>query len=138
MTQRPSKVPIRYRDKVNDIFKELENPNIIKEIDSSAHDQPTYGTTYLNPVIILPQGDSIKWVLDARHFDSNTEQSDEWTTEPLAPQLTRANKKYKCAIDLMYAYAHTPLDKETINVTSFSSRDKLVFYTRFLRSQRFS
>ena len=51
------------------------------------------------------------------------EQSDEsWPIEPLAPQLARANKNYKCAIDLMYAYAHTPLDEEIIKLTSFFLR----------------
>ena len=50
--------------------------------------------------------------------------------EPLAPQLARANKKYKSAIDLMYAYAHTPLDEDTIKLTSFSSGDKLFAFIR--------
>ena len=94
MTQRPSKVPIHYRDKVNVLLKELENYNIIKQIGSSPQDKPVYGTTYLNPLIIIPKGDTIKCVLDARHLISNTEQSDEsWPIEPLAPQLARANKK---------------------------------------------
>ena len=93
--------------------------------------QPVYGTTYLNPLIITPKGDTIKCVLDARHLNSNTEQSDEsWPIEPLAPQLARANKKYKSAIDLMYAYAHTPLDEDTIKLTSFSSGDKLFAFIR--------
>ena len=39
-----------------------------------------------------------------------------WPIEPLAPQLARANKKYKSTIDLMYAYAPTPLDEETIKL----------------------
>ena len=39
-------------------------------------------------------------MLDARHSNSNTEQSDEsWPFEATAPQLARANKKCKCAID---------------------------------------
>ena len=77
------------------------------------------------------KGDTIKCVLDARHPNSNTEQSDEsWPIEPLAPQLARANKKYKSAIDLMYAYAHTPLDEDTIKLTSFSSGDKLFAFIR--------
>ena len=67
------------------------------------------------------------------HLNSNTEQSDEsWPIEPLAPQLARANKKYKSAIDLMYAYAHTPLDEDTIKLTSFSSGDKLFAFIRGL------
>ena len=101
ITQRPSKVPIHYRDKLNNLIKELENYNIIKQIGSSPQDKPVFGTTYLNPLIIIPKGDSMKCVLDAGQHYSNTEQSDEsWPIEPLAPQLARANKKYKCDTDL--------------------------------------
>ena len=64
-------------------------------------------------------------------MNSNTEQSDEsWPIEPLAPQLARANKQYTCSIDLMYAYAHTPLDEEIRKLTSFSSGDKLFEFVR--------
>ena len=133
LTQRPSftlQVPILYRDKLNALLK-LEKYNIIKQIGSSPQDKPVYGTTYLNPLIIIPKGDKIKCVLDARHLNSNTEQSDEsWPIEPLAPQLARANKKYKSSIDLMYAYAHTPLDEDTIKLTSFSSGDKFFAFIR--------
>ena len=131
MTQRPSKVPIHYRDKLNVLLEELEKYNIIKQIGSSPQEKPVYGTTYINPLIIIPKGDTIKCLLDARHLNSNTEQSDEsWPIEPLAPQLARANKKYKSAIDLMYAYAQTPLDEDTIKLTSFSSGDKLFAFIR--------
>ena len=37
---------------------------------------------------------------------------------------------YKSAIDLMYAYAHTPLDENTIKLTSFSTGDKLFAFIR--------
>ena len=84
ITQRPSKVPIHYRDKLNALPKELEKYNIIKQIGSSPQDKSIYGTTYLNPLINIPKGDTIKCVLDARHLNSNTEQSDE-PIEPLAP-----------------------------------------------------
>ena len=30
----------------------------------------------------------------------------------------------------MYAYAHTPLDEETVNITGFSSGDKLYTFIR--------
>ena len=131
LIKRHSKVPIHYRDKLNALLKELEKYNFIKQIGTSPQDTPVYGTTYLNPLIIIPKGDSIKCVLDAHHTNSNTEQSDEsWPIEPLAPQLARANKNYKCAIDLMYAYAHTPLDEETIKLTSVFSGDKLFAFIR--------
>ena len=72
MTQRPSKVPIQYRDKLNVLLKELEKFNIIKQIGSSPQDKPVYGTTYLNPLIIIPKGDTINCVLDARHLNYRT------------------------------------------------------------------
>ena len=69
--------------------------------------------------------------MDARHPNPNTKQSDESSPiEPLAPQLARANKKNKSAIDLLYAYTHTLLDEETIKLTSFSSGDKLFAFIR--------
>ena len=86
---------------------------------------------FSNPLIIIPKGDAIKVVLDARHLNSNTNQElESWPIEPLAPQLARANKKYKSTFDLMYAYAHTPLDEETIKLTGFSSGDKLYAFIR--------
>ena len=123
LIQRFSKV--HYGEKLNALLRELEKCNIIKQIGSSPQDKPVFGTTFI-PLIIIPKGDTIKCVLDARQLNSNTKQSDEsWHIEPLAPQLARASKKYKSAIDLMYAYAHTPLDEDTIKHTSFSSGDKL-------------
>ena len=67
MTQRPSKVSIYYRDKLNALLKKLENYNIIKQIGSSPQGKPVYGTTSSNPLIIILKGDTIKCVLDARH-----------------------------------------------------------------------
>ena len=68
----------------------------------------TIGTTFLNTLIIIPKGDSIKVFLDARHLNSNTNQElESWPIEPLAPQLARASKKYKSTIEIMYAYAST-------------------------------
>ena len=100
----------------------------IKQIGSSLQDRAVDGTTCLNHLIIIPKRDTIKCVLDARHLNSSTDES--WTIEPLAPHLARANKKYKSAIDLMYAFAHATLDEDTIKLTSFSSGDKLFAFIR--------
>ena len=102
-TQRPSKVPIHYRVRLNKLLSELEKKqNIIKQIGSTPDEKHTNGTTFLNPLIIIPKGDAIKVVLDARHLNSSTNQElESWPKEPLAPQLARANKKYKSTIDLM-------------------------------------
>ena len=58
MTQRPSNIPIHYRDRLNVLLKELEKYNIIKQNGSSPQDKPVYGTTYLNTPIIIPKGDT--------------------------------------------------------------------------------
>ena len=44
-TQRPSKVPIHYRDRLNDVLTELEKYNIIKQRGSSSDEKHTIGTT---------------------------------------------------------------------------------------------
>ena len=130
-TQRSSKVPIHYRDRLNKFLLELEKYNIIKQYGFTPEEKLTIGTTFLNPLINIPKGDAIKVVLDARHLNSNTNQEFEsWPIEPLAPQLARANKKFKSINDLMYTYAHTPLDEETIKLTGFSSGDKVYAFIR--------
>ena len=130
-TQRPTKVPIHYREKLKKLLNELDKHNIIRQIGSTPSDKSIYGTMFLTLQIIIPIGDTIKVVLDARHLNSNTDQSFEsWPIEPLAPQLARASRTFKSAIDLMYEYAHASLDEETITLTSFSSGDKLYAFTR--------
>ena len=57
-TQRPYKVPILYRDKLNTLLKDLEVCNIIKRIGSSPPNKPVYGTTDLNPLTNRPKGDT--------------------------------------------------------------------------------
>ena len=100
-TQRPSKIPVHYRDRLNKLLVERENHNIMKQIGSTPDEKHTIGTTFLNPLIIIPKGDAIKVVLDAKHLNSNTDQElESWPIEPLAPQLARANKKYQSTFDL--------------------------------------
>ena len=65
ITQRPSKVPIHKRDKLNALLNGLEKCNTMNQIGSSPQDKPFYCTTSLNSLSIIPKGDSIKCVLDA-------------------------------------------------------------------------
>ena len=120
------KDPLKYQfitDRLNKLLVELEKYNIIKQIGSTPDEKYTIGTTFLSPLLFIPKGDAIKVVSDARHLNSNTDQElESWPIEPLAPQLARADKKYKSIIDSMYAYAHTPLDEETIKLRIFIRR----------------
>ena len=48
-TQRPSKVPIHYRDRLHKLLTVLEKYNKMKQIGSSLDEKHTIGTTFLNP-----------------------------------------------------------------------------------------
>ena len=61
-TQRPSEVPIHYRARLNKRLLELEKYNIKKQIGSTTDEKHTIGTTFLNPLILIPKGDAIKVV----------------------------------------------------------------------------
>ena len=124
------KISTSFRIRIKENCK-LEKYIIIKQFGSTPDEKHTIGTTFLNPLIIIPKGDAIKVVLDSRHLNSNTNREFEpLPIEPLAPRLARANKKYKSSIDLVYAYAHTPLDEETNKLTGFSSGYKLFTFIR--------
>ena len=45
-TQRPSKVPIHYRDRLNNLLVELEKYKIIKQLGSTPDGKHTIGTTF--------------------------------------------------------------------------------------------
>ena len=45
-TQRPSKVPIQYRDRLNKLSVELEKYNITKQIGSTPDEKHTIGTAF--------------------------------------------------------------------------------------------
>ena len=49
-TQRPTKIPIHYREKLNKLLIELEKHNIIKQIGSTPEEKQNIGTTFLNPI----------------------------------------------------------------------------------------
>ena len=76
ITQLPSKVSIQYRDKLNTLLKELEKYNIETNRFLSTR-QTSLWLNLPKLFFFIPKGDSIICVLDARHLNSNTEQSDE-------------------------------------------------------------
>ena len=108
-----------------------KNTKKTRQIGSKHEDKLSYGTIFLNHVSCNPKGDSNGVVPDAPHSNSNTDQAyGSWPIGPLAPELARAEKENKSAIDLMYAYVYAPSDKNTIRPTNFFSGGKPhVFYT---------
>ena len=62
--QRVSEVPFHLQDEVNRLLDIQEKFEIIYPVNEE--EQPK-GNTFLNPVIILAKGESLKIVLDARY-----------------------------------------------------------------------
>ena len=69
--QQLSKVPLHYRDRLEILLNDLQQAGIIREMRSDVE----MGSLFTNPVIILPKGDTVKLVIDARYLNSITKMS---------------------------------------------------------------
>ena len=115
--QRASKVPIHLHDKVNRLLDILEQYNIISPVNKE--EQPK-GNTFINPVIILAKGESLKIVLDARYLNSLIDESKcNWPIEPIQVILTNINGRYFTTADMNSAYNQMPLDEQSRRLTQF-------------------
>ena len=115
--QRASKVPIHLHDKVNRLLNILEQYEIISPV---IKEQQPKGNTFINPVIILAKGESLKIVLDARYLNSLIDESKcNWHLEPIQVILTKINGKYFTTADMNSAYNQMPLDEQTRRLTQF-------------------
>ena len=115
--QRASKVPIHLHDKVNRLLDILEQYKTISPVNKE--EQPK-GNTFINPVIILAKGESLKIVLDARYLNSLIDESKcNWPIEPIQVILTKLNGKYFTTADMNSAYNQMPLDEQSRRLTQF-------------------
>ena len=114
--QGASKVPIHLH-KVNRLLDILEQCEIISPVNKE--EQPK-GNTFINPVIILAKGESLKIVLDARYLNSLIDESKcNWPIEPIRVILTKINGKYFTTADMKSAYNQMPLDEQSLRLTKF-------------------
>ena len=65
------KVPLQYQEKLKDLLDQLCPAGIIREM---GNDKET-GSEFINPIIIVPMGNTVKLVIDARYFNSLTDFS---------------------------------------------------------------
>ena len=94
-----------------------EQYNIISPVNKE--EQPK-GNTFINPVIILAKGESLKIVLDARYLNSLIDESKcNWPIEPIQVILTKINGKYFTTADMNSAYNQMPLDEQSRRLTQF-------------------
>ena len=115
--QRASKVPIHLQDKVKRLLDILEQNEIISPVNKE--EQPK-GNTFINPVIILAKGESLKIVLDARYLNALIDESKcNWPKERIQVILTKINGKYFTTADMNSAYNQMPLDEQSRRLTQF-------------------
>ena len=67
--QRPSKVPLHLREKLEKLLTQLKDADIIREMG----DDDEMGSLFVNPIILMPKHDYVKLVIDARYLNSVTD-----------------------------------------------------------------
>ena len=132
--QRPSRVPLHHQEKLEILLDQLCKAGTIREMG----DDTEMGSSFINPVIILPKGNIVKIVIDAIYLISITDISKySWPIELIGSLLTRLNGNYFTTSDLCSAYNPVSLTEETQQLTSFLIGFNVVF-TDFADYQTFS
>ena len=109
--QRPSKVPQHYRNRLEILLNELQRAGATREMGDVE-----MGSLLNNPMIILPKGDTVKLVIDARYLNSITDFSNySWPLEPVQMLPTRLDGVYYTTSDLALAYNQVPFSEDTKN-----------------------
>ena len=83
-------------------------------------DSLTTGNTFINPVIKLKKGESLKIVLDACQLNSMIDETKcSWQIEPIQIKLIRIRGPVFSIADMNSAYNQMPLDKPSQRLTNF-------------------
>ena len=98
--QRPSKVPLHLKEKLEKLLTQLKDADIIREMG----DDDEMGSLFVNPVIVMPKNDYVKLVIDARYLNSVTDLTNySWPLEAVEMIMTRVNGKVFSLSDLSCA-----------------------------------
>ena len=112
--QSPSRVPLHHQEKLEILVDQLCKAGIFREMG----DNTEMGSSFINLIIILPKGNIVKLVIDARYLNSITDLSKcSWPLEPIDSLLTRLNGNYFTTSDICSAYNQVPLTEETQQVS---------------------
>ena len=125
--QRPSKVPLHSKQKLEKLLTQQKVADINREMG----DDDEMGSLIKNPIILMPKNDHVKLVIDARYLNSVTDLTNySWPLEPMQLIMTRVKGKVFSVSDLNCAYHQVPLSPETQKLTSFIIGGKQYTYTR--------
>ena len=67
--QRPGKVSLHLKEKLEKFLIQLKDADIIREVG----DDDEMGSLFFNPIILMPKSDYVKLVIDARFLNSVTD-----------------------------------------------------------------
>ena len=67
--QRPNKVPLHLKEKLEKLLTQLKDADIIREMG----DDDKMGSLFVNPIILMPKNDYVKLLIDARYLNSVTD-----------------------------------------------------------------
>ena len=125
--QRPSKVPLHLKEKLEKLLTQLKESDLIREMG----DDDEMGSLFVNPIILIAKSDYVKPVIDARFLNFVTDLTNySWPLEPVQMITTRVNGKFFSVSDLFCAYHQVPLSPETQKLTSFIIGGRQYTYTR--------
>ena len=125
--QRPSKVPLHLKEKLEKLHTKLKDADIIHEMG----DNDEMGSLFVNPIILMPKNDYVQLVIDARNLNSVTDLTNySWPIEPAQMIMTRVNGRVFSVSDLSCAYHQVPLSPEAQKISSFINGEKQYTYTR--------
>ena len=98
--QRPNKVPLHLKEKLEKLRTQIRGADIMREMG----DDDEMGSSFVNPIILMPKNDYVKFVIDARYVLSVTDLTIySWPLEPVQMIMTRVNGKVFSVNDLSCA-----------------------------------
>ena len=100
-SQRPSKLPLHLKEKLENFLTQLKDADIIREMG----DDDQMGSLFVNPIILMPKNDFVKLVIDGRILNSVTDPTMYlWPLKPVQTTMTPVNGKLFSVSDLSCAY----------------------------------
>ena len=129
--QRIAKIPIHYRDQIQQILDDLEQNGRIERVGLNAARNNELGSDISNRVIILPIGDTYNIVMDARLLNAMTDVSKyHFPLLPVQILTPRINGKICGTTDVSTADHQIALTPETEELVYFVVRDEEYNYKR--------
>ena len=119
LKQRPGKLPVNLNEMQEKLLTQLKVADIIRGMG----DEDEMVSLFVNPIILMPENDYVKLVIDARYLNSVTDLTNySWPLKPVQMIMTRVNGKVFSVSDLSCAYHQVPLSLETQKLTSFTRK----------------